>query len=42
MAQYQWVDIADKFVFMYIGQKLDFFHENKIYLNIVLYFAITV
>jgi len=36
------VDIADKFVFMYIGQKLKFVHRNKIFLNVVLRFTVSV
>lgn len=36
-----WVDIAAKFVLIYIVQTLAFIHENEMFLKIVLYFTLT-
>lgn len=38
---HHWVDIADKFVLIYIGQTLEFIHKNEVFLKIVLYFTVT-
>lgn len=39
---HHWVDIAAKFVLIYIGQTLEFIHENEFFfLKFVLYFTLT-